>query len=312
VTAPETVLVTGASGFAGSHLVQRLAPSRDIVGWGRASRLPDRAGGARWHRIDLLDRDAVRAAVRELQPGVVFHCAGVSQVDRSWQAPAQALAGNVLATHHLLDALRRTGRLCRVLITGSAAVYAASPSPLTEESPVAPDSPYALSKLAQERLGVRAVAEDGLEVVVTRSFNHTGPGQSPAFMASGVARQIALIERGALEPVIRVGNLEARRDLTDVRDVVRAYAALIEAGRPGEVYNVASGLGRTVAEVITALVALAGVDVRVEVDPSRLRPLDNPVLVGDASRLRALTNWTPEISFEQMLQELLEYWRREV
>jgi GDP-4-dehydro-6-deoxy-D-mannose reductase len=311
VTEPGTVLVTGASGLAGSHLLAHLARSQDIVGWTRSSPPAACAGQTRWHRIDLLDRDAVRAAILDLRPAAVYHCAGVSRVDRSWHAPAETLAGNVLATHHLLDALRRAGTRCRVVVTGSAAIYAPSPDPLTEGARVAPDSPYALSKLAQERLGVRAVAEDGIEVVLTRSFNHTGPGQSPSFMASGIARQIALIERGALEPVLRVGNVEARRDLTDVRDVVRAYTVLMEAGTPGEVYNVASGVGRTVGAVIDTLVALAGVQVRVEVDPDRLRPLDNPVLVGDASKLRGLTGWAPSIRFDRMLGDLLEYWRGE-
>ena len=197
-----------------------------------------------------------------------------------------------------------------MLVTGSAVIYAPSQTPLAEESRLAPDSPYALSKLAQEALGLRAVVEDGLDVIVTRSFNHTGPRQTPAFVAPSIARQIALVERGVVEPVIRVGNVEAQRDLTDVRDVVRAYVALVEAGTPGTVYNVASGVGHTIRSIIDALVAAAGVHVRLETDSDKLRPVDNPILVGDASRLREATGWTPRISFDQMLRDLLDYWRR--
>ena len=296
-------------GFLGGHLIELLAASAPVVVWSRSAAPPELAASATWQRVDLLDRDAVRSGIRALRPSAVYHCAGVTQVDRSWRRPAEPLASNVLATHYLLDALRRAGVGCRMLVTGSAAVYAPSPEPLTEQSPLAPDSPYALSKLAQESLGVRAVVEDGVDVILTRSFNHTGARQTADFVAPAVARQIALIERGELEPVLRVGNVEARRDLTDVRDVVRAYAALMKAGVPGEVYNVASGVGHTIRSVIDALVRAAGVHVRVETDPARLRPIENPVLVGDASRLRALTGWTPRIPFEQMLRDLLEYWR---
>jgi GDP-4-dehydro-6-deoxy-D-mannose reductase len=304
----DTILVTGASGFVGGYLIEHLAGSAAVTAWSRHPPRPHLAA-VPWRRVDLLDRDEVRRAIRDVRPGVVYHCAGASQVARSWARTAEPLAANVLATHHLLDALHRTGRPCRVLITGSAAVYARSATPLVETHPVAPDSPYALSKLAQEALGVRAVSEDAIDVILTRSFNHTGPRQQPAFVAPSVARQIALIERGAAEPVLRMGNVDAQRDLTDVRDVVRAYAVLAAAGTPGDVYNVASGVGRTIRSVIDTLASLAGVVVRIETDPERLRPSDNPVLVGDARKLRALTGWAPRIPFEQTMRDLLEYWR---
>ena len=308
-TTPDRVLITGGGGFVGGYLVELLAASARVVVWSRSAPPADLDASVTWQRIDLLDRGAVRSGIHALRPRAVYHCAGATQVARSWRDPAEPLSNNVLATHYLLDALRRAGVRCRMLLTGSAAVYAASLEPLTEASPLAPDSPYALSKLAQESLGARAVAEDGVDVIVTRSFNHTGPRQTADFVAPAVARQIALIERGELEPVLRVGNVEARRDLTDVRDVVRAYAALMEAGVPGQVYNVASGVGHTIRSVIDALVRAAGVHVRVETDPARLRPIEKPVLVGDASRLRALTGWAPRIPFEQTLRDLLEYWR---
>jgi len=196
-----------------------------------------------------------------------------------------------------------------VLAPGSAAVYAPSNEPLGEDAVLAPASPYALSKLAQEELARRAVEEDGLDVVLTRSFNHTGPRQTAAYAAPSMARQIALIEAGAMEPVIRVGNLEARRDLSDVRDVVRAYAALMESGVRGVIYNVGSGTSRTIRAVLDALIARSKVPVRIESDPARMRPADVPVLTANCSRLEQATGWQPTISFDQMLDDLLEYWR---
>ena len=303
----DVVLVTGAGGFAGSHLVEHL----------RAWPKPKGEGGALSHRVvawtrqtvDLLDRDRVRAAIRELRPTQIYHCAGAPHVAESWRDTAQPLEGNVLTTEHLFDALRREGIRCRVLVPGSATVYAPSSEPISETDPIAPASPYAISKLAQEQLALRAIQEDGLDVVLTRSFNHTGPRQTPAFVAPSMARQIALIERGQLEPVIKVGNLDAQRDVTDVRDVVRAYTALMRLGQTGAIYNVASGVGRSVRSILDALVSRSKVPVRVEVDEARMRPHDVPVVVGDSSRLKAATGWRPDITFDQMLDELLSYWR---
>jgi GDP-4-dehydro-6-deoxy-D-mannose reductase len=245
----------------------------------------------------------------KLRPGRIFHCAGAPHVGSSFHNTAEPLRSNALTTHYLLDAARRAGVACRVLITGSAMVYAPSASPLREDDAVRPTNPYGLSKLAQEQVGLDVLAGDGLEVVVTRSFNHTGPRQQASFAAPGFARQIALIERGAVEPVIRVGNVETIRDLTDVRDTVRAYALLMDRGTPGIVYNVASGIGRSIRSVLEAFVSRSKVPVEIVVDPDRLRPQDIPVLVGDPSRLRAATGWTPAVPFDRTIDDLLAYWR---
>ena len=303
------VLVTGAAGFAGGHLLELLSGRRELVAWSRSQPSPELAPLARWQQVDLLDRDRVRSTIRQLRPSAVYHLAGVSHVAESFADPVKPLAGNVLGTHHLFDALRLAGLACRVVVTGSATVYASSDSPLTEDSPLAPASPYGLSKFAQEQLGLRAVDEDGLAVVVARPFNHTGPRQTPSFMAPTVARQVALIERGRLEPVIWIGNTSPLRDLSDVRDVVRAYEALMDVGEPGRIYNVASGVGRAVGDVLNALISRSRVPVRTEVDPARMRAADVPMLVGDATRLRAASGWKPQISFDQMIDDLLEYWR---
>jgi GDP-4-dehydro-6-deoxy-D-mannose reductase len=303
------VLVTGAAGFAGSHLLECLAGRGELIAWGRSAPPPELVPLAAWTRIDLLDRERVREEIRRLRPEVVYHCAGAPHVAESWHDTATPLLLNVLTTNHLLDAIRRAGVPCRVLITGSATVYAPSSAPVCEDDPLGPSSPYALSKLAQEQLGWRGWTEDGIEVVLSRAFNHAGARQRPAFSAAGFARQIARVERGLDQPFITVGNLDARRDFTDVRDVVRAYALLMERGAPGTVYNVASGVARAIRAVLDGLVQRSRVPVEIRLDPERLRPSDTPILVGDASRLRAATGWEPRIPFDRMLDDLLEYWR---
>ena len=306
------VLVTGAAGFAGSHLIEHLTGRADLIGWSRFDPPLEVTTLAKWMRVDLLDRQRVREAIAALQPAAVYHCAGAPHVATSWQNTADVLASNVMTTHSLLDALRRTSSPCRVLITGSAMVYAASHSALREDDPLGPASPYALSKLAQEQLGLRALAEDGIDVLVARPFNHTGARQLPTFAAPGMAQQIARIERGLAPPIIEVGNLDAQRDLTDVRDVVRAYALLMGQGLPGTIYNVASGTARPMRAVLDALIAQARVPIAISIDAGRLRRQDTPVLLGDATRLREATGWSPAISFERMLTDLLEYWRNRV
>ena len=303
------VLVTGAAGFAGSHLVEHLAGSAEIAAWSRSDASPDLARLARWERVDILDRRQVEAAVRDLQPDMIFHCAGLPHVAESWADTAAPLAVNVLGTHRVIAAAARFGRPCRILVAGSAHVYATSDDPIDESHALAPASPYALSKLAQEQLALRAAGQ-GIEVIVARSFNHTGPRQTPAFLAPSVARQISLIERGSMEPVIKVGNLDPQRDVLDVRDAVRAYAAAMRQAPPGLVYNVASGVGRPVRTIVEALVARSRVPIRIEQDPARMRASDVPILVGNPRRLEEATGWRPQISFERMIADLLEYWRR--
>jgi GDP-4-dehydro-6-deoxy-D-mannose reductase len=299
-TVSQQILITGASGFAGSHLLDHLTRlGHDVVGWTRAD-------------VDLRDADGVRAGIGRLRPSQIYHCAGAPRVADSWQHTSETLENNVLTTHHLFDAVRRSGLTCRVLIPGSAMIYRGSNRAISEDDPVEPASPYGLSKLAQEQLGVRATQEDGVEVVLTRSFNHVGPRQEASFAAASMARQLALIESGRAEPLIRVGNLEARRDLTDVRDTVRAYALLMAHGRPAAPYNVCSGVAYAMSEVLDGLRARVPVDVRVEIDADRFRPNDPPLLVGNPARLRAETGWTPEIGFERMLDDLIDYWRRAV
>jgi len=303
------VLVTGAAGFAGSHLVDRLVDAgAEVVAWHRPGHPPTRqVNGTRWDGVDLLDADGVDAAIARLRPSAVYHCAGAAHVGRAWELTETTFATNVRGTHHLLRALERAGGNARVLIPSSALVYRGANEPLTEAHALVPNSPYGLSKLAQEMLGLRA--NGGLAVTIARAFNHLGPRQDPQFAASGFARRIADIERGLWEPEISVGNLEARRDLTDVRDTVRAYTSILERGTPGRAYNVCSGRAITIRHLLDQLLARARVPVAVKVDPARYRPNDTPLLVGDPSRLRDELGWHAEIPLERTLDDLLEYWR---
>jgi len=312
VTLPGPVLITGATGFAGSHLVELLAGTGRVAGWGRSVPRPELALLAEWTAIDLLDQENVQREIASLRPAAIFHLAGSPQVAESWRDSTTPLAGNVLATAHLFDAIRHAGLRCRVLVAGSATVYAPSESPLKESDPLTPTNPYALSKLAQEQMALRAASEDGLEVVMVRAFNHTGPRQVPTFVAPSMARQIALIESGRLEPVMRVGNLQSLRDFLDVRDIVRAYTSLMERGKAGEIYNVGSGTGRSIQSLLDALRSRSRVQVDVETDPARFRPIENMAVIANTDRLREQTGWQPEISFDSMLDHLLSYWRAEV
>jgi GDP-4-dehydro-6-deoxy-D-mannose reductase len=306
-------LVTGAAGFAGSHLLDLLEQQgRPVVAcFRRGEPLPPPPTGrtCRWVEIDVLARPALEALIAEVRPTVVYHLAGAAHVGRSWDRSAQTLAVNVLGTHHLLSAIAALGLRARVLVSGSALVYRMQDRAITEDDPVGPQSPYGLSKLAQEMTGTRGVTDLGLPVVVTRSFNHVGPRQDPSFFASSFARQIARIERGLGEPVLSVGNLDARRDLTDVRDTVRAYQALAERGQPGRLYNVCSGRAYRVGDILDALVARARRPITVHVDPARYRPNDTPLVLGSHARLTDELGWTPGIPMAQTLDDLLAYWR---
>jgi GDP-4-dehydro-6-deoxy-D-mannose reductase len=308
------ILVTGATGFAGSHLIELLWGSdAPLGGWHRpGSAVRSDEGRMRWWAVDLLDSDGVARAVAEFRPRIIFHCAGAAHVAQSWGEARETLETNVLGTHHLIKALRRAGLEAQVLIPGSALVYRQSARAISEDDPLGPSSPYALSKLAQEMLGVRAIAEDGQHVFLTRSFTHMGPRQEPSYAASGFARQIALVEAGRMPPVIEVGNLDASRDLTDVRDTVRAYAAIIERGRPGVIYNVCSGRAYRIGDVLERLLGMSHVPIELHVDASRLRPNDMPLSLGNPARVEREVGWRPEIDLDRSLTDLMEYWRTSV
>lgn len=320
----DAVLVTGAAGFAGSHVLDLLAAEGvPAVAWRRPGGRQPAAGpgdggsgqspgrdGVRWMAVDMLDPAAVRAAVREVQPTAIVHCAGAAHVGRSWDRTESTFATNVRGTHHLLDALRRERLSARIVITSSAMVYRMSNRALREDDPRVPASPYGLSKLAQEMLGVRAVG-DGLHVTIARAFNHAGARQDPSFAAPSFARQVAEIEAGRRSPELIVGNLDARRDLTDVRDTARAYYALLREGAAGRSYNVCSGEAITIARLLEMIVSRARVPVSIRTDPSLYRPSDIPVVLGDPERIQREIGWQRTIPLARTLDDLLDYWRRQ-
>jgi GDP-4-dehydro-6-deoxy-D-mannose reductase len=306
-------LVTGAAGFAGRHLLDALTAGGDqVVAWRRPGGTPPATiPHVNWMTVDLLDRPAVAQAIEALRPSAVYHCAGAAHVGRAWDRTESTLAVNVLGTHYLLDALAAARLRVRVLIPSSAMVYQAAGEALTENHPLVPAGPYGLSKLTQELLAVNAMRDgpEGLEVMIARAFNHVGPGQDPRFAAPGFARRIADIEAGRWAPEIAVGNLDARRDLTDVRDAVMAYRVILERGRPGRAYNICSGAAVVIGDLLEMLLARARVPIRIRVDPARFRPDDVPLLLGDPTRIQTELGWRAAVPLERTLDDLLAYWR---
>jgi GDP-4-dehydro-6-deoxy-D-mannose reductase len=255
----------------------------------------------------MLNGAAVIRALEASPPDVVYHCAGAPHVGRAWKDVVPTFETNVRGTHHLIEALRDVRPGARVLIPSSGMVYAPSSQPLSEEDLVQPGGPYALSKLAQELLG--AANPRGPAVLIARPFNHFGPRQTPTFAASEFARTIVAVERGEAEPELRVGNLDTRRDLTDVRDTVRAYQLIAERGAPGRVYNVCSGRAVLVRDLLDRLLARSSASIRVVTDPDRYRPNDLPTVVGSPRRIHEELGWSADIPLDRTLDDILTYWR---
>jgi GDP-4-dehydro-6-deoxy-D-mannose reductase len=314
------VLITGVAGFVASHLVDYLESEHraiEVFGLARphGTAPPALPGRLALVEADLEDAASVEAAIEMVRPDRIVHLAAQSSVHRSWSDPAGTLRSNVLGLLHLLEAVRKRALSPRILVVGSAEEYGLVPAselPLREDAPLRPNSPYAVSKVAQGFLALQYALSHHMGIVRTRTFHHTGPGRGESFAESSFARQLAEIAAGRREPVIQVGNLEAVRDFSDVRDVVRAYWALLDRGDAGEVYNVCSGAGVRIRDVLQKLIEASGLDVEVRVDPERRRPSDIPVLVGDPGRLRAATSWQPRLRLEESLRDLLQYWRERV
>jgi GDP-4-dehydro-6-deoxy-D-mannose reductase len=262
--------------------------------------------------VDLLDESSVDGVVRHTRPAVIYHCAGAAHVGSAWEDPLPSLQVNALGTHHLLRAVGRHAADARVLVPSSGLVYRRGEAPADEDTPLAPGTPYGVSKLAQEMIATRAARVDGIHVLVARPFNHVGPRQDSSFAASGFARQIAEIEAGSRPALIEVGNLDARRDLTDVRDTVRAYALMVERAVPGRPMNVCSGTAYRIGDLLEALLRLARVRVEIKVDPKRMRPADLPLLAGSPARIERELGWRPEITIERSLEDILNLWRAAV
>lgn len=313
--AERVALITGAAGFAGRHLVAELEAETDwdIVG---LSRKTARIGArARSVACDLLDRSHLDRVIGRYRPDVVFHLAAQSYVPKAFADPAATLSNNIVGQVNLFQALLKHDLRPTVVVVSSSEIYGPvedADLPVDESAPLRPANPYAVSKAAQDLLGFQYFYSERLPVVRVRPFNHAGPGQSDRFVVSGFARQVAEAEAGKTEPGLLVGNLEAQRDFLDVRDVVRAYRLVADAGEPGEVYNIASGRPRSIASIVERLAAMATIPLEVRQDPARMRPADTPVIYGDATKLIERVGWQPVIPIEQTLADTLAYWRARV
>ncbi len=315
-------LITGITGFAGSHLADYLLadhPDVEVFGtrrWrSRTENIEHLGDRVELVECDLNDASAVQTTLAEVRPDLIFHLAAQSFVPASWKAPAETLSTNINSQTHIFEAIRSLGLDCTIQIAGSSEEYGLvlpDEVPITEDNPLRPLSPYAVSKVGQDLLAYQYFKSYGLKTIRTRGFNHTGPRRGEVFVTSNFAKQIASIEAGLQEPVIRVGNLSAQRDFTDVRDTVRAYWIAVEKGTPGEVYNIASGKAITIRELLDRLLALSQAEVELEVDPDRLRPSDVEILLGDYSKLEADTGWKPRIPLQTTLQDTLDFWRNRV
>jgi GDP-4-dehydro-6-deoxy-D-mannose reductase len=315
-------LITGITGFAGSHLADYLLaehPEVEVYGvyrWrSRRDNIEHLDERLKLREADLRDYTSLHHLLDEVRPDYIFHLAAQSFVPSSWRAPRETLTTNIAGQTNLFEAVRALDLDPTIQIACSSEEYGlVQPDevPIRETNPLRPLSPYAVSKIGQDFLGYQYFQSYGLKVVRTRGFNHTGPRRGSVFVASNFSRQVAAIEAGIQEPVIRVGNLDAVRDFTDVRDMVRAYWLAVEHGRPGEVYNICTGRGITMRELLDHILALAEVEVTVETDPQRLRPSDVEKLIGDSSKFRADTGWEPQIPLDRTLRDLLDYWRERI
>lgn len=313
-------LVTGIAGFVGSHMAEYLLDKNvEVVGTirnrSRMDHIIDIQHKVKLVECELRDPFSVESLIAEERPDLIFHLAAQSFVPTSWNSPVDTIHNNVAGQLNIFEAVRRLHLPARIQIACSSEEYGhvePHETPITEDNPLRPLSPYAVSKAAQDYLGYQYYKSYGLHVIRTRTFNHTGPRRGEQFVTSNFAKQIAEIEKGLRPPVVSVGNLQAKRDFTDVRDVVNAYWLALHHAEPGEAYNIASGSCITIQELLDRLLALSTVSIEVVQDPSRMRPSDVEILLGDASRFQHQTGWKPTISFDQTLADLLQYWRERV
>lgn len=312
------VLITGVTGFVGSHLAEYLLQRDGVEIWGtiRWRSKTDNIDHIR-DRItlcecDLRDLSSIRNLIETSVPDYIVHLAAQSFVPTSWHTPNETLTTNINGTLNIFEAVRSLGMHPRIHVAGSSEEYGlvfAEELPIRETNALRPLSPYAVSKVATDLLGYQYFMSYKLDVIRTRAFNHTGPRRGDVFAESNFAKQISEVEAGVRPPVIKVGNLDTVRDFTDVRDMVKAYWMVLRHGKPGEVYNICSETGVPIREVLDILLELSSTSVKIEADPVRLRPSDVPRLVGDCSMFRDATGWRPQIPLRQTLADLLDYWR---
>lgn len=315
-------LITGITGFAGSHLAEwTLKNKKDVEIFGtyrlrsRMENIKDIIKDINLVECELKDPHSVSEMIKKVRPDYIFHLAAQSFVPTSWNSPAETLLVNQIGQINIFEAVLKYEIDSTIQIACSSEEYGQvypDEVPITEDNPLRPISPYAVSKVGQDYLGYQYYQSYGMKVIRTRTFNHTGPRRGESFVTSNFAKQIAEIEKGIKPPVLYVGNLQAKRDFTDVRDVVKAYWLAVEKGIPGEVYNIASGVTYTIEEMLNKLLQLSTAKIEIQQDQSRMRPSDVEILLGNYDKFHRQTGWKPEIPFQQTLEDLLNYWRSRV
>jgi GDP-4-dehydro-6-deoxy-D-mannose reductase len=308
-------LITGGTGFVGPHLIHLLKSNASkiaVIASGDGRFRQEQEPQVEYYELDIRKVDEVRSLVHKLSPTHICHLAGISAVDVSWSNPRLTFEVNVLGAYNLFEAAMSLPSPPRILNVSSSQVYASSDRILTETSPISPDNPYAASKAMTELLAVQYRKSIGGGIITARSFNHTGPRQSPNFVLASIAKQFAGMGAGLRPPRLTVGNIDVKRDFTDVRDVVLAYSALLNKGRAGEIYNVCSGSAIRVADVIQKFQTLSGIAIEIDADPARRRPNEVSQIWGDFTKIRQETGWSPQIPLEKTIRDLLTYWRENI
>ena len=306
------VLITGVTGFVGSYLADYLSGTKKIELFGLRRPGSGKKGPA---KVEIFDADVrngktLQKILKKIKPERVFHLAGAASAGQSWKDPAKTFENNIMGTRVLLEALSRNCPRARVHVASSAEVYGFGSRNVRENASFQPMNPYAVSKIAQEALAQQYFLSHRMAIIRTRAFNHIGPKQNEIYVTSNFAKQVAAIEAELEKPVLRVGNLSAIRDFTDVRDVARAYWLCLERGKPGDVYNVCSGKGHAVSEILQYYLRQSAVKIAVRKNKALYRRIDAPALVGDPAKLRACTGWRPRYTFEQSLRDILAHWRK--
>ncbi len=311
-------LITGITGFVGSHLADYLLKRQDIRVYGiirwrsNTENIDHIKGKLKLYECDIRDASSVRKVISAIKPDMIFHLSAQSFVPASWNAPTETLITNILGELNIFEACRHLRLNPYIQIAGSSEEYGMvykDELPVKETNPLRPLSPYAVSKVGQDLLGYQYFMSYKMNIIRTRGFNHTGPRRGEVFAESNFAKQIALIEKGIQEPIIYVGNLEAKRDYTDVRDMVEAYWLAVKKCKPGEIYNICSGKGNSIGTVLDILLSFSKRKVKIKRDPARMRPSDVPILIGDNSKFIKRTGWSPKIPFKRTLSDLLQFWR---
>lgn len=305
-------LITGIAGFVGPYLAKYLLNNKHkVFGIDLAKKKTEKVSS---YQIDILDRENLFSIMDEIRPNYVFHLAAQSSVKKSFKQPELTKKINVDGTKNLLNSILNAKINSTILMVSSAQIYGLPKQiPIIEQHPLSPSSPYAKSRLEQEKLALDYCKKHSMKIVIIRSFNHTGPGQPAEFVCSDFAKQIVEIERGLRKPLIKVGNLKAKRDFTDVRDIVKGYLLALEKGKVGECYNLCSGKAYSIEEIFRLLIKISNCKgIKIEKDPKKMRPSDMPILLGDNSKFRKQTGWKPEIQIEQTLKDIMGYWRKQI